>query len=126
MIKYIGILYFLMANYLFDTLSVPKSTGWSVFYFSSIYISLFLITIDNAIIDHGRLTRKIYQAISFVFLLRAVYELSLAGLDYNKYMLSANSYLSCSIFLIVFVLVILIIILKNRSEWLRKLKKTTR
>lgn len=124
MIKYIGILYFLMANYVFDTLSVPKSTGWSVFYFSSVYISLFLITIDDAIHDHGRLTRKIYQAISLVFLMRAIYELCLIRLDYQQYMISANSYSSGILFLVIFILIILTIIIKNWPTWLRNLKNT--
>lgn len=122
MIKYIGILLFLLTNYLFDSFAPPKSTEWSVFFFSSMYISLFLITLDEAISDHGRITRKIYWAISGVFILRSIYELWLIQLPYKEYIESANSNISCGLFLIVFILFITIIFVKNRKIWLRKLK----
>ena len=121
MTKYIGVILILLINYIYDHNASAESTGWCVFYFSSFYICIGIICLDD-LFSGGTITRKIYSVISILFFIRATYEISLVNLPFDEYMLAANSKLSSALFLITAIVFFALLIITNWKSWVRNLK----
>jgi len=121
MIKYIGIILLLLINYIYDHNAPPNSTGWCVFYFSSFYICIGIICLED-MFSGGPITRKIYSVISILFFIRAAYEISLVNLPFDEYMIAANSKLSSALFWITAIVFFTLLIIRNWKSWVRNLR----
>jgi UDP-N-acetylmuramyl pentapeptide phosphotransferase/UDP-N-acetylglucosamine-1-phosphate transferase len=121
MIKYVVIISFLFINFLFENYCPGKSTGWSVFYFGSLYMCMGILCLED-LFKNGRLTRKIYSTISVLIFIRAGYEFSLVNLPYEEYYLAANSELSTILFASVTIVFFAILIINNHRSWVKNLK----
>lgn len=97
MFRFIGKSYLLFAFFLFDAKAPSGSTGWSVFYFTSIFLAIALIDFDD-VLTGSKLSKMFYSIASLILIGRASYEFSLRNLKYEDYMLSANSEISKYVF----------------------------
>ena len=97
MFRFIGTMYLLFAFYLFDAKSPSGNVGWSIFYFASIFFSLAMMNMD-VLMSGSKLSKSFYALALLLLLGRGIYEISLCGLDYTAYMLSANSEISKYVF----------------------------
>jgi hypothetical protein len=123
MFKFIGFIYLLFAWFLFDVKAPPQNIGWSIFWFSSIFIALGTISIDD-IIGSSKLSRIFYIIASLILFARAGYELSLCNLSYEKYMVSVDSKLSGYVFAGYTLFAFMGLCLKNYKKWVTILRKT--
>lgn len=88
-LSYIPIAIFVLDNTVYDFFYVPKNTHWSVAFFSLMYFSLLMWTINEAV--RGRAEERIYFIVMSVGLFgRMILELSKWRLDYDSYMVSIN------------------------------------
>jgi hypothetical protein len=121
MIKYIGTILFLLSNFIFDRYALEENTGWSIFYFVTLYVALGLAVCDD-LFTKGMLTRKIYSIIALFYFARALYELKFIGYSWDDYMKSANSELSAWLFILSLIVLIIGIIINNSKLWVKNLK----
>lgn len=90
MLTYLGILLIILAEMIFSEYAPGESTNWSVFYFSSMYLSYILISLDQFIKSYDKTMRVVLFQCFLYFAILFVIQLTLINQPYDFYMESVN------------------------------------
>ncbi len=123
MLTFIGILLYITAVILFSEIAPPKSTNWSIFYFSSVFIGFLLISIDKAIYSVGSFSKRVMIVSSMFFLIMLIQQLTLINKPYDYYMESVNDVFIDTVKFLLISIVLLIISIKYLKKWGKISKK---
>lgn len=85
--KYIPITLFVIISTMYDLYAPPQSVGWSIFYFTGIYVSLLfwcIFELNKSFLFFGTMIMGLF--------LRIIIELSKIGIEYREYLIYVNKY----------------------------------
>lgn len=124
MLTLIGITIFVIAEFIFDYMSVGESTNWSIFYFASTYFSICLIAIDLIWNDNSKIIRYTAASFAIFFMILAIMELSFINVPFNEYIINVNdNKLRIILFGLLSIILIFISIMAWEKRRLKKLEK---
>ena len=90
MISIIGLVLIALAEFIFDWKSNPESTNWSILYFSVMYFSFVLISIDIAYKNISESIRSLSIALGVFFVALIGIELKFINAPWDIYIESVN------------------------------------
>ena len=123
MISFIAILMFLIVQSLFNEYAPPQHTGWSIFYYCTLWLSFILISIDNWIKDYSTLRRKTFLILTIPMFYQLGLHLSCINKTYTEWYRIIDSRLFEIIFITLILLTSLYVIIDNYKLWAKSLKK---
>jgi hypothetical protein len=90
MLTYLGILLFIFAEMIFSEYAPEKSTNWSIFYFSSVFVSMIMISLNEIIRSYKKVMVYLFCVCCLFFIMLLGQQLLLINSDYDFYMKSVN------------------------------------
>lgn len=123
MITWLSILYFLVAQTLFNEFAPPQSLGWSIFYYCSLWGSLIAISIDGWIKDYSTIRKQTFLICIIPMLFQFILHLTCINKTYREWYTIVDNRLFEIIFIILIIISFLLAIVKNRKQWVKSLKK---
>ena len=109
MLKFIGIYILIFGELIYSVYAPPKSTNFSVMFFTSMWLSVFIVSLDGYLFNYSKILKYgfiVSGLMAFVFLF---VELIKINMPYEEYIQSVNDkYLNFAIHLLmgIFLLVI--------------------
>lgn len=97
MLVFLGILYFLVTGIIYDTYGAYDVTAWNVYYFGSVYLSFFLISLDRYLYCGDKIIKGYMFSALVLFFALIIREISLIRVPYEIYIVSINSNVSKTI-----------------------------
>lgn len=82
-----------MVDTIYDSYAVLHSTNWAIFNFASHYVIYGLIALKSVKIANSKYLWLCYS-VALGYFIRATYEISKIGMNYDEYIISANNYIA--------------------------------
>ena len=91
MVKFLSILAFLGVNILFNMYAPARHTNWSIFYFTILYLSFAIISIDEFLFNISKIIRYHFLTAFVFFIFLVTLELLQINEPYNEYYMGVNA-----------------------------------
>jgi len=122
MITWLAILYFLIAQSLFNECAPPYSLGWSVFYYCSLWGSLIAISLEGYMREYSSIRRSSFLIAVIPMLFQLILHLSCINKSYEDWYRIADSRIFELIFIALIMVTSSIVIFRNRKLWVKNLR----
>ena len=90
MLTLLGLFIFALAEGVYSYFASAGCTNWSIFYFSLVYLSMMLISIDVTYRENSQSMQLTSISFSVFFLILMIMELSFINVPFDKYIINVN------------------------------------
>lgn len=123
MVTWLAIFYFLIVQTIFNEFAPPQSVGWSIFYYCSLWGSFIAISVDHWIKDNTVIRKQTFLISTIPMLFQFFLHLYCINKTYIEWYRITDSRLFEIIFLFLIIISFILIVYKNRKQWVINLKK---
>jgi len=89
-LSYWAVWLFVIVEVIFEYFAMGESTNWSIFYFSSVYLSISMVCADLFFYETAKAVRATSIAFCLFFVVLIVLELKHINMPFLEYMVSVN------------------------------------
>lgn len=122
-LAYIGFTFVILGEIIFSEYAPGRSTNWSVFYYSSLYLGLFVISIKDIIYSTANFDKALSVIFSLFFITMSVNMIMKIGMDYDSFIISVNDNFIDTVRYLLLGLTGGLISIKHLKSWARHSQK---
>jgi hypothetical protein len=90
MLTLVALFFFVLTQFVYDYTAIGDSTNWSIFYFSTTYLSFTLIAFDLIFKESSKAIRYTALSMGLYFIFLIFLEITLINVPFDEYMQKVN------------------------------------